>query len=186
MPRGKRPPKHRAADQHSISSLFSAAKSRRRQRQRQKQRPKSQIQRITRSSKTRLPTSLYPTTLGLWSIVGWTHVTAQMRKSCAVRYLQGHFKPGLDFSFPSRLEKKKKISKRKFQLAWLGQYPWLVYSPKCDGGFCLPCLFFSSSDMNGALYDKPLTFFTSSASVLKRHAAQEGHKDAIAKECNFQ
>ena len=39
--------------------------------------------------------------------------------------------------------------------------------------------------MNGALYDKPLTFFTSSASVLKRHAAEEGHKDAINKECNF-
>eukprot|EP00794_Sanderia_malayensis_P014487 gene14487-15991_t len=37
-------------------------------------------------------------------------------------------------------------SGRKFQLKWLSDFPWLAYSQKLDGAFCLPCVLFPSNE----------------------------------------
>ena len=34
------------------------------------------------------------------------------------------------------------ITKRDFCYNWLGLYPWLAYSPVCDGAYCLFCVLF--------------------------------------------
>ena len=36
-------------------------------------------------------------------------------------------------------------SSHKFNVSWLSKYPWLLYSPKLDGVFCGPVLFFSQA-----------------------------------------
>ena len=42
-------------------------------------------------------------------------------------------------SLPGRLYQGYK---RTFNLEWLKQYNWLVYSPSTDGAFCAPCVLF--------------------------------------------
>ena len=100
--------------------------------------------------------------------------------------LQNHFRPGESFEFPAREERKTAAhtSKRYFQRHWLHKYKWLVYSPACNGGFCLPCVLFASGEAverGGALYCKPLTNFTKAANVLTKHNGQTTHLSAIAK-----
>ena len=100
--------------------------------------------------------------------------------------MRGHFTPDAKFSFPPREEKKKdRLSQRYFQLRWLRAYPWLVYFAKDNGGYCLPCLFFSPDECSGQLYERPLTCFTSASDVLKRHADQKAHKDSVVKQSSF-
>ena len=46
-------------------------------------------------------------------------------------------KPEDSYNFP------KILGKRGFCWSWLKEFPWLCYSKKLDGAFCLPCLLFS-------------------------------------------
>ena len=46
--------------------------------------------------------------------------------------LQNHFIPTDAFKFPVHTKYGKK---RSFQLSWLKDYKWLVYSPKEDGAY---------------------------------------------------
>ena len=40
---------------------------------------------------------------------------------------------------------RKKPNKLRFQMKWLDQYHWLVYSPSMPGGFCKFCVVFGKS-----------------------------------------
>ena len=68
--------------------------------------------------------------------------------------LTSHFSPGADYNFPQG------ANKRKFQYKWLCEFkPWLVYSVKENGGFCLPCCLFATSYYGtdaGILVRRPL------------------------------
>ena len=59
----------------------------------------------------------------------------------ARQIVKSHFTPPESFQFP-RTEMNGR--NRSFQLSWLKTYPWLVYSKSQDGGYCLPCVLFSS------------------------------------------
>ena len=76
---------------------------------------------------------------------------------CKYNLLVNHFKPEADYSFPNS------TSGRAFQYRWLVQFPWLAYSKHENGGFCLPCVLFASSEYHGpdpgVLVSRPLTAF---------------------------
>ena len=53
--------------------------------------------------------------------------------------LNNTFKPGIDYTFPSKVEYTKS---RAFQHRWIKTFPWFVYSKTCNAGLCLLCAFF--------------------------------------------
>ena len=50
------------------------------------------------------------------------------------KLMKNVFVPKSNFVFP--------ITKRHFCYNWLDLYPWLAYSPVCDGAYCLFCVLF--------------------------------------------
>lgn len=75
---------------------------------------------------------------------------------------------------------------RTFQLKWLSRWPWLVYSPSCNCGFCLPYLLFAAPEPSlGQLYSSPLLKFTRFVTACTRNECQEAHKNALAKYSEF-
>ena len=59
-------------------------------------------------------------------------------------YLKNHFIPSSqDQMLSEEVKVGKKTTKRlRFQMKWLDQYHWLVYSPSMPGGFCKFCVLF--------------------------------------------
>ena len=108
------------------------------------------------------------------------------RISSGERYhlLTNHFKPGPKYTFP-----KSFTSGRSFQHKWLRQYPWLVYSKRENGGFCLPCVLFSTTGYRGSdpgvLVSRSLTTFNKALEVLRKHTDKSYHKDAVVKADEF-
>ena len=96
---------------------------------------------------------------------------------CKYNLLVNHFKPGADYSFP------KSTSGRAFQYRWLIQFPWLAYSKKENGGFCLPCVLFASSGYHGSdpgvLVSRLLTAFAKALELFRKHAHKGYHKVAV-------
>lgn len=68
---------------------------------------------------------------------------------------------------------------RHFKPEWTKLYPWLVYSPHDDGGFCLPCVLFASKDNLGILVNTPFTRWTKVSYVLGSHEKNKYHMDAL-------
>ena len=95
-----------------------------------------------------------------------------------------HFVPDATFKFP-----KDTNSGRSFQYRWLAKYPWLRYSEKADGGFCLACvLFFHSSNFCSdprVLVNTALTDFKRALGKLDHHSDRVYHKTAIVKMDEF-
>ncbi len=93
--------------------------------------------------------------------------------------LVNHFKPGADYSFP------KYANGRSFQLRWLQKHPWLVYSKKENGGFCLPCVLFASSGYHGCdpgvLVNRPSITFSKAIEIFRKHADKQHHKAAVVR-----
>lgn len=79
-----------------------------------------------------------------------------------------HFVPDAMYKFP------KASNGRSFQYKWLSKYPWLRYSEKADGGFCVACVLFSHSSSfrsdPGILVNTPLTDFKRALEKLNHHA----------------
>ena len=71
----------------------------------------------------------------------WQVDPQKVARDVKLGLLKNHFRPAAadrKFSFPARQVGKKQL---KFQCSWLEQNPWLVYSPRTNAGFCLPCSF---------------------------------------------
>ena len=90
-------------------------------------------------------------------------------------------------SLPGRLYQGYK---RTFNLEWLKQYNWLVYSPSTDGAFCAPCVLFGcekqSSGKLDHLYRSPLVNWKSASTKLKEHQEKsEFHKNSVAMATSF-
>ena len=90
-----------------------------------------------------------------------------------------HFVPDATYKFP------KAASGRSFQYKWLSRFPWLRYSEKADGGYCLACVLFSHSSSfrsdPGVLVKTPLTDFKRALEKLDHHSDRGYHKTAIIK-----
>ena len=54
-----------------------------------------------------------------------------------------------------------------------------VYSKECDGGFCLPCIIFSSREKVGVLVNTPFTRWIKVGSVCGEHEKLRYHVDAM-------
>ena len=97
--------------------------------------------------------------------------------------LKNHFKPGPNYKFP------KGVQGRTFQYKWLQAYPWLVYSKKENGGYCLPCVLFASSGYQsstpGILATRPLIAFAKALETLRNHANKDYHKTAVIRAEEF-
>ena len=91
--------------------------------------------------------------------------------------LKHALRPAADFKYPSKVEYSKS---RSFQHAWLKEYPWLVYSPACDGGFCLSCILFSRNILSlGQLVNSPMVNFTRAKQTLQEHSTQRFHQLSV-------
>ena len=44
---------------------------------------------------------------------------------------------------------------RSFQLTWLSEHPWMIFSEKVDGIFCIVCAIFCSECSKGYFVNKP-------------------------------
>ncbi len=69
---------------------------------------------------------------------------------------------------------------RKFNPKWIEQYPWLVYSPHQDGGYCLPCTIFASCKFHlKTLVTEPFKKWTKVSTVLGEHEEKQYHGEAV-------
>ena len=98
-------------------------------------------------------------------------------------FITNHSSPDLLYKFP------RASSGRTFQYQWLVKYPWLRYSKKENGGFCLPCVMFSRCRNfhagPGVLVSTPLTNFKKALEALGKHIGREYHKEAVTVMDNF-
>ena len=98
-------------------------------------------------------------------------------------YLTGHFRPPKEYRFQSTYMNRCNGS---FQESWLTKYPWLVYSPKLDGGFCLPrFLFARNRSGKGILVNSPFVRWTKVSTTLGNHATLEYHLDCLTRADSF-
>lgn len=73
------------------------------------------------------------------------------------------WKPSENFLFPAQ-----ETSKRRFKYHWLLRYPWLAYSKRFDGAFCICCtLFGKSSDQQ--LCQVPFRDWKNAMSKFSKH-----------------
>ena len=73
-----------------------------------------------------------------------------------------HKKPAENVIFPADK------NKRPFVRNWLTKFPWVAYSKKLNGCFCVPCVLFYHEVPNGNtmrknVYSEPLTGFSKNA-----------------------
>ncbi|XP_065197012.1 52 kDa repressor of the inhibitor of the protein kinase-like [Sycon ciliatum] len=114
----------------------------------------------------------------------WNPVPRNLPDTDKISVIENHCAPQKDFIFPVRVQTDGK--QRRFQRSWLEEFPWIVYSPACNGGFCLPCVMFAPDDPKlGQLYRSPLENFTRFKTACNRHAEQNIHKNALAKFSHF-
>ena len=114
-----------------------------------------------------------------------TQVVCSPNLSASTRYslLTNHFQPPAGCHFP------KGASGRSFQPQWLQSFPWLACCKQEDGGFCLPCVLFTSAGYHGSnpgvLVSCPLTAFKKALEMLRKHADKEHHKSANVRADEF-
>ena len=114
----------------------------------------------------------------------WEPVPRTLSDAEKLGVVSRHFMPDKGFEFPVRVQADGK--QRKFQLAWLDEFPWLVYSKTCNAGFCLPCLLFAPDNPKlGQLYRSPLENFTRFKIACSRHDTQDVHAASAVKLANF-
>ena len=99
--------------------------------------------------------------------------------------LRNVWKPDEGFVFP-----KNKI--KSFQLHWLIQFNWLVYSKILDGGFCLYCVLFGSqtSERNSTklkkLFTEPFTNWSHALEQFRLHESKFPiHKLSVERQLAF-
>ena len=93
--------------------------------------------------------------------------------------LKKHFKPHEQHIFPVQQHKGKK---RSFQIKWLTEFQWLVFSPKTQGGFCIACALFAKEEERkhlGQLVNKPFVNWKKKNEILPQHNEKLYHCKAV-------
>ncbi|XP_074658629.1 52 kDa repressor of the inhibitor of the protein kinase-like [Tubulanus polymorphus] len=87
--------------------------------------------------------------------IGLIEDIASLNADEKCKLLRKHFVPGENYNFPTTLYQNKN---RRFSVDWLTkkEYAGLVYSKAKEGGYCIYCCLFGSSDL-GILSTSPLT-----------------------------
>lgn len=95
------------------------------------------------------------------------------------------WKPGRDFKFPAN------SSRRRFQYSWLQLYPWLAYSQKMDGAFCMSCVLFGGEYTHNAsklnfLFKEPFKNWSKAIQKFNTHVVNSPiHKTATQRVSHF-
>lgn len=78
---------------------------------------------------------------------------------------------------------------RQFQPSWLTQYPWLHYSPFCDGAFCRACAFFAPEKVGGhtpgQFLTTPFKSWVNKTQKMTSHGSLDYHLTACAQMIEF-
>ena len=78
--------------------------------------------------------------------------------------------------------------RRRFQPEWLQSYPWLRYSIKVDGVYCIYCCLFVSPEQRklcGTLVNKPFIKWNKKSEKIHPHGLIQYHQDAEKLALNF-
>ena len=100
----------------------------------------------------------------------WIYLPSSLSSVEKRRLIDRHFVPGAKYEFPAVPGKDGKT--RRFRHQRLSDNPWLVYSSKCEGGFCLPCLLFPSGADQGQLTASTCVNFKKATSLYEKHRQQ--------------
>ncbi len=96
---------------------------------------------------------------------------------------KSHFAPPHYYTFPSVFMNK---CQRSFQRSWLSRYTWMVYSPKLNGAFCLPCALFACNRGNkGVLVNKPFTKWTKISDTTSGHEKKSYYNEPLSALTDF-
>ena len=86
----------------------------------------------------------------------------------------------------------KNQHKNRFQLSWLAQFSWLVYSKILDGAFCLYCVLFGSqtSEHNSGklkkFFKEPFTNWKQALRFFKEHQTKSPvHRLSVERQLAF-
>ena len=79
-------------------------------------------------------------------------------------FINNVFTPDKNFLFSSN------NNKRSFQFSWLEQFPWLAYSKKYDGAFCLHCVLFGQKTSQIKIFfTKPFKNWCEAMEAFRKH-----------------
>lgn len=105
-------------------------------------------------------------------------VISSMSDGQKYHLLKNHFVPSLEYTFPATADGG---CNRSFQREWLEKFPWMVYSPKLDGAFCITCALFVPKNQRsrfGALVNRPFIKWHKKSEVCDTHDPKGYHDDA--------
>ena len=115
-------------------------------------------------------------------------IADKMSDSQKYNAIENVWKPDAKFSFPSQSFFGKN---RRFLLNWLFKFPWLAYSKKLDGAFCLPCVLFGKcigpyGSKLTRLVKSPFSDWSCASRVFNDHQCKSDvHKTSILSMQNF-
>ncbi|CAG9840785.1 unnamed protein product [Diabrotica balteata] len=101
------------------------------------------------------------------------------------KLLENPWSPDFKFKFPSSGPRNL-----KFQMRWLSDWNWLVYSPAMDAAFCKFCALFSTvvgekGSSAGKLVKIPFRKWKDAREDFKKHSENSYHKKCLEKAANF-
>ena len=96
----------------------------------------------------------------------WSSLPSSLSKESKFEMISNHFEPDANYTFVPHKDNEGR--QRTFRLQWLHDNAWLRYSPKCNGGFCLPCVLFPAGADQGQLTASPLTNYKKATTLLKK------------------
>lgn len=101
------------------------------------------------------------------------------------KLLENPWAPDLSFKFPSSGSRNL-----KFQMKWLHEWRWLVYSPSLDSVFCKYCALFSTvvgqqASKGGKLVKTPFKNWKDAREEFKNHEKHLYHKNCQERAANF-
>lgn len=110
---------------------------------------------------------------------------AQINDNLKKDLLENAWTPSLNFDFPASTNRNL-----KFQLKWLSEWSWLIYSPSEDGAFCKYCSLFATgvghqSVSAGKLVTFPYKNWKNAREEFKRHETLQYHRNCHEKAVNF-
>lgn len=68
---------------------------------------------------------------------------------------------------------------RSFREIWLTQHPWMVYSDKVDGVFCIVCAIFASDPLKGTFVTRPFRKWQKKSEKAKEHEHCSYHQKSL-------
>ena len=104
--------------------------------------------------------------------------TAMQSLTAAQKYelLTKHKVPHKDHVFPTQYLGG---CNRNFRLTWLSEHPWMIYSEKVDGIFCIVCAIFCTDSSKGYFVNKPFRVWNKKSEKTKEHVNSLYHQKCM-------